>query len=64
LAIPQGPMTRARAKRFKETLLGFVRSHLEGLESIEDHFENIEVDIPKNIPIDSKLFILLEIDEL
>ncbi|OMO71232.1 hypothetical protein CCACVL1_18351 [Corchorus capsularis] len=30
LAIPQGPMTRARAKRFKEALLGFVRSHLGG----------------------------------
>ncbi|OMP01424.1 hypothetical protein CCACVL1_03095 [Corchorus capsularis] len=28
LAIPQGPMTRARAKRFKEALLGFVKSHL------------------------------------
>ncbi|OMO55271.1 Pectinesterase, catalytic [Corchorus capsularis] len=63
LAIPQGPMTRARAKRFKETLLGFVRSHLGGLESIEDHLEGIKVDITKNIPIDSKLFTLLEIDE-
>ncbi|OMO51177.1 putative Zinc finger, BED-type [Corchorus capsularis] len=63
LAIPQGPMTRARAKRFKETLLGFVRSHLGSLESIEDHLESIEVDITKNIPIDSKVFTLLEIDE-
>ncbi|OMO49566.1 reverse transcriptase [Corchorus capsularis] len=63
LAIPQDPMTRARAKRFKEALLGFVRSHLGGLESIEEHLEGIEVDITKNIPIDSKLFTLLEIDE-
>ncbi|OMO51981.1 reverse transcriptase [Corchorus capsularis] len=63
LAIPQGPMTRARAKRFKEALLGFVRSHLGGLESIEEHLEGIEVDITKNIPIDSKVFTLLEIDE-
>ncbi|OMO90520.1 reverse transcriptase [Corchorus capsularis] len=54
LAIPQGPMTRARAKRFNEALLGFVRSHLGDLESIEDQLESIEVDITKNIPIDSK----------
>ncbi|OMO99891.1 hypothetical protein CCACVL1_03563 [Corchorus capsularis] len=63
LTISQGPMTRARAKRFKEALLGFVRSHLGGLESIEDQLESIEVDITKNIPIDSKVFTLLEINE-
>ncbi|OMO58597.1 hypothetical protein CCACVL1_25427 [Corchorus capsularis] len=63
LAIPQGPMTRAQAKRFKEALLGFVRSHLGGLESIEEHLEGIVVDITKNIPIDSKVFTLFEIDE-
>ncbi|OMO67977.1 Transposase (putative), gypsy type [Corchorus capsularis] len=45
----------AWAKRFKEALLGFVRSHLGGLESIEEHLEGIEVDITKNIPIDSKV---------
>ncbi|OMO84802.1 S-locus glycoprotein [Corchorus capsularis] len=63
LVIPQGPMTRVRAKRFKEALLGFVRSHLGGLESIEEQLESIEVDITKNIPIDSKIFTLLEIDD-
>ncbi|OMO70131.1 reverse transcriptase [Corchorus capsularis] len=31
LAIPLGPMTRAQTKRFKEALLGLVRTHLGGL---------------------------------
>ncbi|OMO50324.1 hypothetical protein CCACVL1_30504 [Corchorus capsularis] len=63
LVMPLGPMTRARAKRFKEALLGFVRSHLEGLKSIEDQLESIEDIKQRNIPIDSKLCTILAIDD-
>ncbi|OMO50325.1 reverse transcriptase [Corchorus capsularis] len=62
LVMPLGPMTRARAKRFKEALLGFVRSHLEGLKSIEDQLESIEDIKQRNIPIDSKLCTILATD--
>ncbi|OMO89975.1 hypothetical protein CCACVL1_07554 [Corchorus capsularis] len=61
--MPLGPMTRARAKRFKEALLAFVRTHLEGLKSIEDQLKCIEDHKPMNIPNDSKLCTLLEIVE-
>ncbi|OMO49962.1 reverse transcriptase [Corchorus capsularis] len=63
LAIPQGLMTRARAKRFKEALLGLVRTHLGGLKSIEDQLESIEDIMPWNTPNDSKPCTLLEIVE-
>ncbi|OMO99822.1 reverse transcriptase [Corchorus capsularis] len=63
MKMPLGPMTRARAKKFKDALTSFVRTHLEGLKSIEDQLESIEVDGSKNIPNDSKLCTLLEIIE-
>ncbi|OMO50706.1 reverse transcriptase [Corchorus capsularis] len=63
LVMPLGSMTRARAKRFKEALLGFVRTHLEGLKSIEDQLKSIEDHKPRNIPNDFKLCTLLEIVE-
>ncbi|OMP02952.1 hypothetical protein CCACVL1_02655 [Corchorus capsularis] len=55
LKMPLGPLTRARAKRFKDALMGLVRTHFEGLKSIEDQLGSIEVDIIKKIPNDSKL---------
>ncbi|OMO96176.1 hypothetical protein CCACVL1_05056 [Corchorus capsularis] len=63
LAIPLGPMTRSRAKRFKEALLGMVRTHLGGLKSIEDQLESIDDIKPWNIANDSKPCTLLEIVE-
>ncbi|OMO53322.1 reverse transcriptase [Corchorus capsularis] len=63
LKMPLGPMTRARAKKFKDALTSFVRTHLEGLKSIEDQLGSIEIDMIKNIPNDSKLCTLLEIVE-
>ena len=63
LKMPLGPMTRARAKRFKEALLGLIRVHLEELKAIGDHLKPIGDHHQRNIPIDSKLCILLEIDE-
>ncbi|OMO97609.1 Zinc finger, CCHC-type [Corchorus capsularis] len=50
LAIPSGPMTRARAKRFQDALVGFVRSHLEELKTIEDPLDRFEDHTPRNIP--------------
>ncbi|OMO90667.1 Retrotransposon gag protein [Corchorus capsularis] len=49
LAIPQGPMTRARAKRFKEALLGFVRSDLgdqmQRLDNMDTKFDALADDV-------------------
>ena len=63
LKMPLGPMTRARAKRFKEALFGLIRVHLEEFKAIGDHLKPIGDHQQRNIPIDSKLCILLEIDE-
>ncbi|OMO53223.1 hypothetical protein CCACVL1_28797 [Corchorus capsularis] len=43
LKMPLDPMTRARAKKFKDALTGLVRAHLEDLKTIEDVWS-------KNIP--------------
>ena len=63
LKMPLGPMTRARAKRFKEALFGLIRVHLEELKAIGDHLKPIGDHHQRNIPIDSKLCTMLEIDE-
>ncbi|OMO57530.1 reverse transcriptase [Corchorus capsularis] len=53
LAMPSGPMTRARAKCFKDALVGFVRYHLEELKTIEDPLGRFKDHTPRNIPYDS-----------
>ena len=60
---PLGPMTRARAKRFKEALLSLIGVHLEELKAIGVHLKLIGEHHQRNIPINSKLCTLLEIDE-
>ncbi|OMO52725.1 Integrase, catalytic core [Corchorus capsularis] len=63
LSMPLGPITRARAKRFKEALVGFIRSHLEELKTIEDSLGRFEDHTTRNIPNDSMLCTMLSIDE-
>ncbi|OMO60954.1 hypothetical protein CCACVL1_23794 [Corchorus capsularis] len=63
LSMLLGPMTRARAKRFKEALVGFIRSHLEELKTIEDSLGRFEDHTTRNIPNDSMLCTMLSIDE-
>ncbi|OMO51309.1 hypothetical protein CCACVL1_29867 [Corchorus capsularis] len=63
LSMPLGPITRARAKRFKEALVGFIRSHLEEIKIIEDSLGRFEDHTTRNIPNDSMLCTLLSIDE-
>ncbi|OMO69408.1 hypothetical protein CCACVL1_19521 [Corchorus capsularis] len=58
-----GLMTRERAKKFKDALTSFVRTHLEGLKAIEDQLKSFEIVKDKNIPNDSKLLTLLAIVE-
>ncbi|OMO62190.1 Homocysteine S-methyltransferase [Corchorus capsularis] len=62
LKMPLGPMTRARAKKFKDALTSFVQTHLEELKTIEVQLKSFDEDKGKNVPIDSKLVTLLAID--
>ncbi|OMO91169.1 reverse transcriptase [Corchorus capsularis] len=62
LKMSNGPMTRARAKRFKYALMSLVRTHLDDLKTIEVQLKRFDDDLGKNIPIDSKLITLLAID--
>ncbi|OMP05110.1 glucan endo-1,3-beta-glucosidase 5-like protein [Corchorus capsularis] len=62
LKMSLGPMSRARAKKFKDALRSLVRTHLEDLKTIEVQLKSFDEDLGKNIPIDSKLIILLVID--
>ncbi|MEI4908081.1 hypothetical protein Q8G40_28770, partial [Klebsiella pneumoniae] len=60
LKIPLGPMTRARAKRFKEALMGLVRVHLEDMKFLEDQLKTFGDDLSKEKPPKVKLITLLE----
>ncbi|OMO86543.1 hypothetical protein CCACVL1_09570 [Corchorus capsularis] len=61
--MPLGPMTRARAKRFKDALMGLIRTHLEDLKTIEVQLKSFGDVLSKNIPNDFKLLTLFAIDE-
>ncbi|OMO72804.1 hypothetical protein CCACVL1_17583 [Corchorus capsularis] len=62
LNIPLGPMTRARAKRFKDSLMGLVRTHLEDLKTIEVQLKSFGDDLGKKLQINYKFITLLAID--
>ena len=62
LKMPLGPMTRARAKRFKNALMGLVRTHLEDLKTIEVQLKSFGDDLGKKLQINYKFITLLAID--
>ncbi|OMO58408.1 hypothetical protein CCACVL1_25459 [Corchorus capsularis] len=62
LKMPLGPMTRARAKRFKDALMGLVRTHLEDLKTIEVQLKSFGDDLGKKLQINYKFITLLAID--
>ncbi|OMO92388.1 hypothetical protein CCACVL1_06864 [Corchorus capsularis] len=62
LKLPNGPMTRARAKRFKDVLMGLVRIHLDDMKTIEVQLKSFDDDLSKKMQIDTKLITLLAID--
>ncbi|OMO72799.1 hypothetical protein CCACVL1_17585 [Corchorus capsularis] len=51
LKMPLGPMTRARAKRFKDALTGLVRTHLEDLKTIEVQLKSFGDDLGKKLQL-------------
>ncbi|OMO61348.1 hypothetical protein CCACVL1_23591 [Corchorus capsularis] len=62
LKMPNSPMTRARAKRFKDALMGLVRAHLEDLKTIEVQLKSFVDDLGKKLQINYKFITLLAID--
>ncbi|OMO71806.1 hypothetical protein CCACVL1_18063 [Corchorus capsularis] len=62
LKMPLGPMTRARAKRFKDALMGLVRSHLDDMKTIQVQLKSFDDDLSKKTPINYKFITLLAID--
>ncbi|OMO52111.1 hypothetical protein CCACVL1_29355 [Corchorus capsularis] len=62
LKMPSGPMTSARAKRFKDALMGLVRTHLDDMKTIEVHLKSFDDDLIKKGTIDFKLLTLIAID--
>ncbi|OMO54515.1 hypothetical protein CCACVL1_27756 [Corchorus capsularis] len=62
LKMPISPMTRARAKRFKDALMGLVRTHLIDMKTIEVQLMSFDYDLSKKIPINYKFTTLLAID--
>ncbi|OMO63736.1 reverse transcriptase [Corchorus capsularis] len=62
LKMPISPMTRARAKRFKDALMGLVQTHLEDLKTIEFQLKNFGDDLGKKLQINYKFITLLAID--
>ncbi|OMO70179.1 hypothetical protein CCACVL1_19066 [Corchorus capsularis] len=62
LKMPNSPMTRGRAKRFKDALMGLVRTHLEDLKTIEVHLKSFGDDLGKKLQINYKFITLLAID--
>ncbi|OMO61349.1 hypothetical protein CCACVL1_23592 [Corchorus capsularis] len=62
LKMSNSPMTRARAKRFKDALMGLVRTHLEDLKTIEVQLKSFGDDLGKKLQINYKFITLLAID--
>ncbi|OMO50156.1 Integrase, catalytic core [Corchorus capsularis] len=62
LKMPIGPMTRARSKRFKDALMGLVRTHLDDMKTMKVQLKSFGDDLGKKTSIDSKLITLLAID--
>ncbi|OMO50323.1 hypothetical protein CCACVL1_30507 [Corchorus capsularis] len=56
------PMTRVRAKRFKDALMGLVRTDLEDLKTIQVQLKSFDDDLSKKTPINYKFITLLAID--
>ncbi|OMO50487.1 hypothetical protein CCACVL1_30418 [Corchorus capsularis] len=54
-----GPMTRARAKRFKVALMGLVQTHLDDLKTIEVQLKRFGDDLGKKLQINYKFITLL-----
>ncbi|OMO86684.1 hypothetical protein CCACVL1_09531 [Corchorus capsularis] len=62
LKMSLGPMTRARAKRFKGALMGLVRTHLDDMKTIQVQLKRFDDDLSKKTPINYKFITLLAID--
>ncbi|OMO90585.1 hypothetical protein CCACVL1_07338 [Corchorus capsularis] len=62
LKMPLGPLTRARAKRFKDALMGLVRTHLDDMKTIQVQLKSFDDDLSKKTPIYYKFITLLAID--
>ncbi|OMO59556.1 Retrotransposon gag protein [Corchorus capsularis] len=62
LKMSNGLMTRARAKRFKDALMGLIRTHLDDMKTIKVQLKRFEDDLVKESTIDPKLITLLAID--
>ncbi|OMO88266.1 hypothetical protein CCACVL1_08494 [Corchorus capsularis] len=49
-----GSMTRARAKRFKDSIMGLVRTHLDDMKTIQVQLKSFDDDLSKKTPINYK----------
>ncbi|OMO94642.1 hypothetical protein CCACVL1_05896 [Corchorus capsularis] len=56
------PMTRARAKRFKDALMGLVRTHLDNMKTIQVQLKSFDDDLSKKTPTNYNFITLLAID--
>ncbi|OMP02326.1 hypothetical protein CCACVL1_02832 [Corchorus capsularis] len=62
LKMPLGLMTRARAKRFKDALMGLVRTHLDDMKTIQVQLKSFDDDLSKKTPTNYKFITLFAID--